>query len=104
MNNPIERTMNYEWDGRIDWAIIQLSKANGITINKSKLKFAPAEKKVYLKDLFAYYCGRYPALGKIRTIIMKVFHIPRRVLRLSKKGLRFIRCLKKNNTIIKQMN
>ena len=83
--NPVERTMNYEWDGRIDWAIIQLAKQDGDNIDLSKLKFMPSENTVHLKDRYSYLCGRYPIIGKVNRITKKILNVPKRVLRLVKK-------------------
>ena len=80
-DNPIERTMNYEWDGRIDWAIIQLAKQSGYNIEMTKLRFTPAEKEVKASERFAYLRGRYPSIGKIHSIIAKMIHFSKRVVK-----------------------
>lgn len=82
MNNPIERTVDYEWDGRIDWAIIRLSKKANLNINKRNLKYVPAEGKREAKQIMQYYCGRYPFLGPVKKVIVKITHIPRKVKRV----------------------
>lgn len=96
--NAIERTINYEWDGRIDWAIVKLAKENGENIDKSRLVFRPAEKKVRMIDKYAYYRGRYAILGKLHTVIIKGVKLPIKALKLAKKiYLKICKLIKKNN-------
>ena len=80
MDNPIERTVDYEWDGRIDWAIIRLSKKDNLIINKRDLQYVPAEGKSEAKQILKYCCGRYPFLGSIKRVIVRIAHVFRKVL------------------------
>lgn len=82
--NPVERTMNYEWDGRIDWAIIRLAKKSGEDIECYKLKFVSSEDTVRIRDRYAYICGRYPTLGKVNIAIKRVIDFSYKTLKLAK--------------------
>lgn len=84
-SNPRERTIDYEWDGRIDWAINKLAKKQGIKLDKSKLRFRSSEKVVSFKDKISYYCGRYPTLGRFCNYIRKGFSFLKKILRYLKK-------------------
>lgn len=86
--NPIERTMNYRWDGRIDWAIKQLAKKNGINIQGYNLGYAPCDGKASIKSRFQYLLGKKPALGYVFDRITWAFSIPRRGVRFIKKRIK----------------
>lgn len=97
-NNPIERTVNYEWDGRIDWAIIQLAKQSGNSVELAKLRFVSAEKGVKLSDQFAYWRGRYPVVGKTYSVIAKLAHFPKKVARFTLIKIKNIKFHKKSSS------
>lgn len=84
-SNPRERTIDYEWDGRIDWAINKLAKKQGIKLDKLKLRFRSSEKVVSFKDKISYYCGRYPTLGRFCNYIRKGLSFFKKILRYFKK-------------------
>lgn len=87
---PIERTVDYEWDGRIDWAITKLAKSLGVTVDKKSLKYRHAESGKSLRSYLLYLCGRYLILGDIKKISIKILHIPRKVKSLFTKVIKKI--------------
>lgn len=80
-DNPVERTMNYEWDGRIDWAIIRFAKASGESLDSKKLKYIPAEEKDKLIWRISYLRGRYPKFGSICSLTNKIFRLHKKVIK-----------------------
>lgn len=86
-DNPIERTMNYEWDGRIDRAIIRLAKKANKKMDLSALKYTPAEGKGKFADWYAYSCGRYSILSKINNCVKKIGRIPHKCKEILKKTI-----------------
>lgn len=70
-SHEAERKIDYMWDGRIDRAIIKLSKKHNILVAKNNLKFLSSEKTTRA-DVIAYYAGRYLALGIIYKGIRKI--------------------------------
>lgn len=86
-SNPRERTIDYEWDGRIDWAINKLAKKQGIKLDKLKLRFRSSEKVVSFKDKISYYCGRYPTLGRFCNYIRKGLSFLKKFYDILKKNV-----------------
>lgn len=85
ISNPIERVVDYTWDGRIDRAIISLSKGTEYKIDKKLLKYKPAEGRWCFGEYAMYLCGRYPFLDKIHCFFVKVSHLPRKIVSYTKK-------------------
>lgn len=88
LNNPIERTMNYRWDGRIDWAIEQLAKEKGINTELYNLGYSPCDGKASIKTRLQYLQGRNSSLGYICDKITWLLSIPKRGMRFIKKRIK----------------
>lgn len=71
-NHETERIVDYIWDGKIDRAIIKLSKSNKISVDKKMLHFASAEKNTTLKEEIYYLVGRYWFLNKSYNFVNKI--------------------------------
>lgn len=70
--HDIERKIDYMWDGKVDRAIIHLSKKLKISIDKSKIHFLNDEGKASFKDRIQYMIGRYKLLGLLYDFLKKV--------------------------------
>lgn len=87
INNPVERTILYRWDGRIDRAITQLAKKNNIDIRRLNLKYVSGEKKKSIKNIIKYMEGRYPIIGYVDDKIIFCISLPKRSVRYFMKRL-----------------
>lgn len=89
LNNPIERTIDYEWDGRIDRAILKLARSLNYKIDKEELKFASTENEKKVENKVSYICGRYPLTRRLLKLFLKLIH----AIKKAEKGIG--RCYKK---------
>lgn len=88
LNNPIERTMNYRWDGRIDWAIEQLANKNGNDVRQYNLGYVSCDGKATFISKFEYLKGRKPLFGVVCDKINWFIVLPKRGARYIKKRLK----------------
>lgn len=86
-SNPIERTIDYRWDGMIDRAIILLDSQK--SVDRKTLKFASSEKSLF-RNKIEYLIGRYVVFGYLNNAI----HFFKRGMR--KIGKKIIRITRKN--------
>lgn len=98
INNPIERTMNYRWDGRIDWAIEQLASKKGCDISQYNLRYVSCDAKATFISKIQYLQGRKPMFGALCDKINWCIALPKRGIKYVHKRLnRMLKNSEKSN-------
>lgn len=93
LDNPIERTMLYRWDGKIDWAIKQLAEKSGTNVSDYNLEYAPCDDMPTMKSKIQYLQGKFPKFGLFCDKFSWFISVPSRGIRFIKK--RVMRIFKK---------